>query len=57
MSGKELIVIGYNGHDCETYYKCPFCGKEYTSWGLFHKSISTQQDFNCFDCKNLIYYR
>lgn len=55
--GVELIPTGYNSHDCESFYKCPFCGHEYRSWELFHKGIKTESDFECFQCGKLLYYR
>ena len=55
--GTELIPIGYNSHDCESFYECPFCGHEYSSWGLFHKGIKTESNFECFHCGKLLYYR
>lgn len=30
----KLVVIGFSQHDCETHYKCPFCGEQYSSWGI-----------------------
>ena len=38
----KLIVTGYSSHDCETHYKCPFCGEPYRSW-----SIKTNEVFTC----------
>ena len=55
--GAELISTGYNSHDCESFYRCPFCGYEYSSWGLFHKGIKTESDFECFQCGKLLYFR
>ena len=51
---KRLIYVGYCDHDCEAYYKCPHCGEEYTSWGLFHKGIRDGDKFKCIKCGNII---
>lgn len=34
---KVLEYIGYDEHSCETWYKCPFCNKEYGNWSFVHK--------------------
>lgn len=51
-----LIYIGFNSHDDEAHYKCPYCGKHYSSWGLFHKGIKEGDEFKCTDCNNIIRY-
>lgn len=30
----KLIPVGYSSHDCESHYKCPFCGEPYRSWSM-----------------------
>ena len=34
---KPLKYTGFCSHSCESWYKCPICGKEYGSWQFFHK--------------------
>ena len=32
----KLQSAGYSSHDCEAWYKCPKCGKDWGSWSFFH---------------------
>ena len=38
----KLVVTGFSSHDCETHYKCPFCGEHFRSW-----SIPIRKVFKC----------
>ena len=31
----KAIWVGYNQHDCETFYKCPHCGVVFGDWLIF----------------------
>lgn len=46
----EIKYSGYNEHDCESWYKCPYCGKSIGSWELFHAGIKKGQVFTCEKC-------
>ena len=26
--------LGWSNHDCEAWYRCPVCGKEFGSWSV-----------------------
>ena len=46
----DMIYTGYSQHDCESWYKCPKCNKEYGSWGFFHKNLKGGDTFKCEKC-------
>lgn len=31
---KSLIYIGFSSHDCESWYKCPYCDRAIGSWSF-----------------------
>lgn len=47
---QHMPVVGFNSHDCESWYRCPECGKEYGSWGFFHRKMLPNTVFKCEDC-------
>lgn len=53
---QKLVTDGYNSNDCETYYHCPECKREYSYWQLFHKEIKPNEKFYC-DCGTMLYYQ
>lgn len=38
----KLACVGFSQHDCESHYKCPFCGEHYGSY-----SIPIGKPFKC----------
>lgn len=53
---KFLEYDGYCQHDCEAYYHCPVCKKQYTSWGFFHQGIKDREEFTCSGCGTRLIY-
>ena len=47
---QHMTAVGFSSHDCEAWYKCPECGKEYGSWGFFHKKLLPKTVFKCECC-------
>jgi hypothetical protein len=47
---EEMKVIGYNNHDCETWYACPYCNVQYCSWQLHNAGLNPGDTFNCEKC-------
>lgn len=48
MYNKKNIAkkICYNSHDCCTYFKCPHCGKDFSTWDTYRKKDET----HCPEC-------
>lgn len=34
---KRAEFIGFSVHDCETFYRCPYCGKSFGGWDIFRQ--------------------
>jgi hypothetical protein len=34
---KRAIFKHFDGHDCETWYTCPYCGKTFGEWEVFRQ--------------------
>lgn len=34
---KRAVFKHFDGHDCETWYTCPYCGKTFGSWEVFRQ--------------------
>ena len=37
---QKAIYTGFSQHDCEAYYKCPYCNKSFGSWSVFHNVLN-----------------
>jgi uncharacterized Zn-finger protein len=46
---KRAIYQSYNPHDCEAFYKCPYCDKVFGSWSIFHQK-SNREETHCPYC-------
>lgn len=46
-SALQMKYVGYSPHDCESWYKCPKCGKEYGSWKFYHSGLKGGDVFSC----------
>ena len=52
MNKKRAIRQGFCSHDCETWYKCPECGKTFGDWAVFHQEKNENGSKNyCPFCK------
>ena len=47
---KEMIYVGYDSHSCESWYKCPNCGKKFGSWEHHNKGRKGGDTFFCEGC-------
>lgn len=43
----QMAYVGYSQHDCESWHKCPKCGKAYGSWEFFHRGLKGGDVFSC----------
>ena len=52
MVKPRAITQGYCPHDCETWYKCPKCGKVFGDWTVYHqKKNENGTNKYCPHCK------
>lgn len=52
MKRKNVIVTGFNSHDCEVRYKCPYCSNYFGSWDVCNQNINKNgTKYYCPNCK------
>lgn len=47
---KAKEYVGFNSHDCEARYKCPYCGYLFGYWDLFHQKEKDGTKDYCPKC-------
>lgn len=47
---KAKEYMGFNSHDCEARYKCPYCGYPFGDWALFHQDEKDGTKDYCPKC-------
>ena len=52
MEKKSAIKLSFSSRDCETWYRCPYCNKNFGDWTTFHqpKNENGTKDY-CPNCK------
>ena len=53
---KKPEYVGYNSHDSETFYRCPYCHKTFGDWSLFHQKQDGLEP-HCPWCKGKLDYK